>query len=76
MVWSVGGQVRVGTISNKADKPISQKWADAHLIAAAPELYRELSNAVVLLRAAGVQETDNGTIRAAEAALAKARGEQ
>jgi hypothetical protein len=47
----------------------------ARLIAAAPELFRELTNAVVPLRAAGVQETEHGTIRASESVLAKIRGE-
>ena len=72
------GTVIAEALGNDGHWPESEPEvaANARLIAAAPDLYRELTNAVVLLRAAGVQETNNGTIRAAEAILAKARGEQ
>ena len=58
-----------------------EKTANARLIAAAPELYRELLDAISLLKAYTTGKTNNTTrgqalasIRAATAALTKARG--
>ena len=37
------GNIRVATISYKADKSMAQKWADAHGVAAVPQLVEALA---------------------------------
>jgi hypothetical protein len=74
----------VASVTRKADKPFDQKIADAHLIAAAPELYEELERYVNAAKSwhechhSGIVQCDlfcDGMAKA-EAALKKARGEQ
>jgi hypothetical protein len=63
-IWS--GNVRVASVSHAADKPINQKVADAHLIAAAPSMFRALQE---------IASTDEGASgERARAALLLATG--
>ena len=52
--------------------PITCEWGEAHLLAAAPDLYKALAG---LLHSAGGVIGTQAKIEAAVAALAKARGE-
>jgi hypothetical protein len=59
----------------RRDLPLTA--ADAHLIAAAPDLYRELRHLVALLEAKGEENLDVpglATLNGARAAIAKAEG--
>lgn len=58
---------RVVSLPRKADRPYSQKEADAHLIASAPDLYAALVAYV---------EHYGDPLKVARAALAKARGQR
>ena len=67
-----GGANFVALVGNDADTPEKEpsRFANAHLIAAAPELYEALDRMVALFM------TENGEdVAGARAALAKARGE-
>ncbi len=69
--WLVAEEAKIkhpeGTLIAQA-----QYWPDAHLIAAAPDLYHALSDLLEQCRQYGHMDE----IRAAEIALAKARGEE
>lgn len=73
-----GAQIRteaglhITSITHVADKPISQKAADARLIAAAPEMLEALRMVVRHLHAPGGDGYEE--LLAAERAIAKAEG--
>lgn len=67
------GEIVAGTCTNP-QRPEDVREADAHLIAAAPDLLEALENCVDLIELISPIEGDE--IRRARAAIAKARGEQ
>lgn len=71
--WSVACSLEtVGCSNPDKDIPDQEALANAHLIAAAPELYEALAE---LLDAIGGRESTDIFCKSAVAALAKARGE-
>jgi len=73
--------LHVASVTVVADKPIDQKEADAHLIAAAPDLYAALENLIFHSQAVGSGElTDlqrgliSKSVERAQAALFLAAG--
>lgn len=78
--WLVAEEAKIkhpeGTLIAQA-----QYWPDAHLIAAAPDLYKALANlepyldAIVCYASTIEEHPPNGFILETKAALAKARGE-
>ena len=75
MDWCIAAVIGNAPTPNEDD---DAGKANAHLIAASPDLYEALHNARVLLKAltGPDDEIAQATIRSADAALAKARGEQ
>lgn len=80
-IWA--GETHVASVTYKADKPIHQKEADAHLLAASPELFealkasdRELRHLVMLLepleRSGALDVPGLATLNGARAAIIKA----
>ena len=75
-----GAQIRteaglqIASITHVADKPISQKEADAHLIAAAPEMYEALREFLDEFTTSGPKR--NAAIEKCRAAIAKAEGRE
>lgn len=67
--WIYAGDEYVAIASGRVTGTWETVMANAHLIAAAPELYEALEDAVDLLTAAGYSTLEH------RAALAKARGE-
>jgi len=74
------GEIR-GPIGTEYEQDVIADWvweANAHLIAAAPDLYNVLQEAreevASLFNRLGLRETDSGLIKKIDAALAKAEG--
>jgi hypothetical protein len=72
-LYGFGDDCQRDEAGNWGAQPIRD--ADARLIAAAPDLLRELQNAVILLVASGAADAPGTTIEAARAAIARATGE-
>lgn len=70
----VSGKWQVATIDDFMGEHDEEQQANAHLIAAAPELLEALINAVDLLAQHYPRPTRNGEIAKARAAIAKAEG--
>jgi hypothetical protein len=71
----VRGDQIICRLSRNADCSIDEKWRNAHLIAAAPELYEALTHCYNTLTSNSDLQEITATLTQSWRALAKARGE-